>query len=59
MGVSNAYYTGFDLFEHANKETDKREFNVKGHTGIQEVGNRIKVAADRLLYKHPQQSPGP
>ena len=43
MGVSNCYYTGFDLFEEASKETDEQEFNVKKHCEIAEVGGNLYV----------------
>lgn len=44
MAVSNCYYTGFDLFEEASKETDKVEFNVKNHNEMMEVAKSIEMA---------------
>lgn len=44
MAVSNAYYTGFDLFEDATEETDKKEFNVKQHQSLVDVGKSIETA---------------
>ena len=44
MAVSDCYYTGFDLFDEATKETDKTEFNVKQHNGIYDVGKAIEMA---------------
>lgn len=36
-------YTGYDLFEDATLETDKREFNVKGHNRVNAVAAYIKA----------------
>ena len=36
-------YTGYDLFEEATLETDKKEFNVKGHNSIRAVAAYIKA----------------
>lgn len=44
MAVSNAYYTGFDLFEEATKENDLKEFNVKPHNGMVDVAKSIEMA---------------
>lgn len=38
-------YTGYDLFEDATEETDKREFNVKGHNRMNAVAAYIKAEA--------------
>lgn len=43
MGVSNCYYTGFDLFEDATPETDKAEYNVKKNFEIYEVGEMLET----------------
>ena len=42
MAVTNCYYTGFDLFEDATKETDQAELNVKPHHEMVEVAKRIE-----------------
>lgn len=44
MGVTNAFYTGFDLFEEGTKEIDKQEMNVKQHTQMLDVAKQIEVA---------------
>lgn len=44
MAVSNCYYTGFDLFEEATKESDEKEFNVKAHNGMINVAKSIETA---------------
>ena len=44
MAVTDCYYTGFDLFEEADDETDKAEFNVKSHNSICDVGKNIEMA---------------
>lgn len=44
MAVSDCYYTGFDLFEDATKETDLKEFNVKSHNGMVNVAKSIETA---------------
>ena len=44
MAVSNAYYTGFDLFEEATDESDVEEMNVKPHEEMVEIANRIETA---------------
>lgn len=43
MAVCNAYYTGFDLFEDATKDTDLEEMNVKPHEEMVEVAKRIEM----------------
>jgi len=43
MAVSNCYYTGFDLFEDATKDTDEKEFNVKAHFDMIEVAKTIET----------------
>ena len=35
-------YTGFDLFEEATEESDKRELNTKAHNTVEAVSNRLK-----------------
>lgn len=40
----NVTYTGYDLFEDATAETDKKEFNVKGHNHVKAVAAEIKAA---------------
>lgn len=52
MAVSNAYYTGFDLFEEATDETDKAEFNVKAHYEMIEVGKMIETAGFSKFALH-------
>ena len=37
-----SHYIGFDLFEEATQETDKREFNVKRHHSMNAVAMRLK-----------------
>ena len=44
MAVTNCFYTGFDLFEQATKETDEKELNVKPHNEIVEVAGMIEMA---------------
>lgn len=44
MAVSNCYYTGFDLFEEADKDTDLKEFNVKPHNSMVDVAKTIEMA---------------
>ena len=44
LAVSDAYYTGFDLFEEATDETDVAEMNVKEHAEMVEVAERIETA---------------
>jgi len=44
MAVSNCYYTGFDLFEEATKETDLKEFNVKRHNNMVDVAKSVQTA---------------
>jgi len=41
MGVSDCYYTGFDLFEEATSDTDEKELNVKTHVSITEVAHNL------------------
>ena len=43
MAVSDCYYTGFDLFEEATKDTDKKEFNVKPHHSLVDASDRIFI----------------
>ena len=43
MAVCNCYYTGFDLFEEASKDTDVAEMNVKNHEEMVEVAKRIEM----------------
>ena len=43
MGATDCYYTGFDLFEEASKETDEKEFNVKQHFELTEVAQQLDV----------------
>lgn len=38
----DAMYYGFDLFEDANEETDRVEFNVKAHYAVDTVYERLK-----------------
>lgn len=47
MAVTGAYYTGFDLFEDANKETDERELNVKQHHSLVDVAERLEFTGTR------------
>ena len=42
MAVSNCYYTGFDLFEAATKETDEEELNIKPNCDMMEVAKTIE-----------------
>jgi predicted O-methyltransferase YrrM len=42
LAVSNAYYTGFDLFEEATPDTDEEEMNVKPHAEMVEIAKRIE-----------------
>jgi len=44
MAVTDCYYTGFDLFEEATKETDEAELNVKNHNEMVEVAKMIEMA---------------
>lgn len=44
MAMCDCYYTGFDLFEDATKETDLAEFNVKQHNELVPVAQRIEMA---------------
>lgn len=44
MGVSNAFYTGFDLFEEATQETNKAEMNVKAASSMLDVAKSIESA---------------
>lgn len=41
-GLENPSYIGFDLFEEATEETDKKEFNVKPHNRVADVQAHIK-----------------
>ena len=41
------HYTGIDLFEDANDETDKREFNVKKHYSQRSVELRLTAMAEQ------------
>lgn len=40
------HYTGFDLFEHATDETDKRELNVKEHVSAERVAEKLAAFAE-------------
>jgi len=42
MALNDCYYTGFDFFEMATKELDKKELNVKPHTELVAVGQFIE-----------------
>ena len=42
MALTDCYYTGFDLFEDANKEIDQRELNVKDHMDLVPIGQYIE-----------------
>ena len=44
MAVTDCFYTGFDLFEEANRDLDAQELNVKAHNEIVEVAKRIEMA---------------
>lgn len=44
MAVSDCYYTGFDLFEEATKDSDRKEFNVKPHHSLVDAGRAIESA---------------
>jgi predicted O-methyltransferase YrrM len=44
MAVTNCYYTGFDLFEDATPESDKKELNVKRRASIANTGKAIEMA---------------
>lgn len=52
MAVSNAYYTGFDLFEEASKDTDAKELNVKPHQEMVEIAKRIEMAGLNRFALH-------
>lgn len=52
MAVSNCFYTGFDLFEDATKETDAEELNVKAHAELVEVAKRIEMAGLNRFALH-------
>lgn len=41
------HYTGFDLFEHATEETDKREFNVKPHVSAKKVAEQLEAFSEQ------------
>ena len=43
------YYVGFDLFEDATEETDKKELNVKPHHSLADVTARL----DAFKSEHP------
>jgi precorrin-6B methylase 2 len=42
MALNDCYYTGFDLFEDATKDTDQKEFNIKAHQEIVPIGQFIE-----------------
>jgi hypothetical protein len=44
-------YTGFDLFEEATEESDKRELNTKAHNTIEAVSNRLKEYQSKAAEK--------
>ena len=44
MAMSNAYYTGFDLFDEASEEIDKEEANVKSHEELIQVAKSFEMA---------------
>ena len=44
MAVSNAYYTGFDLFEAGTPELDEEEQNAKERGEMVEIAKRIEMA---------------
>jgi predicted O-methyltransferase YrrM len=43
MAVCDCYYTGFDLFEEATRESDTAEMNVKNHEDMVDVAKRIEM----------------
>ena len=43
MAVCDCYYTGFDLFEEATRESDSAEMNVKNHEDMVDVAKRIEM----------------
>lgn len=43
MGLTNCYYTGFDLFELATKELDERELNVKRPYEMVDVAKNLQA----------------
>ena len=46
-----AHYTGFDLFEDATKETDKKEFNTKQHNSKENVEKKLAAFAAEVKEK--------
>jgi predicted O-methyltransferase YrrM len=44
MAVSNAYYTGFDLFEDASKKSDEEEMNVKQPADMMDVAKAMEMS---------------
>lgn len=42
------HYVGFDLFEEATEELDKKELNSKRHNTIVAIGNRLQEFADKM-----------
>jgi hypothetical protein len=42
MALTDCYYTGFDLFEDATKELDRKEFNIKPHMELVPIGQFIE-----------------
>lgn len=37
------HYIGYDLFQNANEQTDKEEFNVKKHFTVKEVSQKLNT----------------
>lgn len=46
-GKEQFSYTGFDLFEEATDETDKKELNTKAHNSYEAVNNRLREYQER------------
>lgn len=46
-GKEQFSYTGFDLFEEATDETDKKELNTKAHNSYEAVSNRLREYQER------------
>lgn len=46
--TDHVHYHGFDLFEEASDETDKKELNVKKHNSEELVGQRLGEFATRM-----------
>tara|TARA_R110002020_G_scaffold150764_5_gene327624 strand:+ start:1357 stop:3651 length:2295 start_codon:yes stop_codon:yes gene_type:complete len=45
-------YYGFDLFEEASIESDKKEFNSKAHNKLSAVENRLKEFSEKMKEKN-------